>query len=459
MAALPDAVDGLASTVLDDQGPEAHLASPGEQRRRFTERILAPGEATYVLGEARSRDDVASARNERNLVVGEPGGKGVFVVADRWEEEIRSGTGCGCWGTLGPACSASPWASPRGCRCSGGSDNRVQQSTRDRHLKYPSTVAGSMSEEADSGLSWKTYAGIVACIVVPLALLVPLPSMMADPSTEHGWIALFGTGLGVLGAYIAKDQYGKVQLMRNTPTSKVRSLAVGAAELKGTAHPVDESLTSPLRHNDACMYSLKVEEYRRDQDDSGSNWETVLRLSDEVPFHVDDGTGEVRVEPADASLEIEIEEKVRVDDHDEPPAALGEWAEQQGMVESAEAPDREGVKGWMKDKWDAATASRAEKHLLHESNYDRRYRERVLEVGEETYVFGGAYPRDGSGSAKNPENLVMETHEGTDVFIVSDKGETGAVNSFIIKAAIGLALFLVGIPYGLVSLGYAVGIV
>lgn len=313
-----------------------------------------------------------------------------------------------------------------------------------------------MTRQAEPGTSWKLYAKIGLAFAVALALLVPLPSMMQDPGTNHGAIAFFGLLFGLVCLYGGWDRYKRAQLVRDTPTSTVRSLAVGAAEVKGEAEPVDEPLVSPLTNQQACMYSLEIEEYR--SNDEGSNWRTVMSLSDQVPFLVDDGTGRVLVEPGGATLAIEVEERIEVDDGHEPPEELGTWAHEQGMVSRPDEPDPEGLKDKLVDVVDAMSASKAETHLVRSASRDRRYTEKVLAAGESTYVFGGAQRRQAADFAENERNLVVREHPGTGRFVVSDKSEDELLEDDLVTTAVVLAIALVFVPYGLVASLFWLGI-
>lgn len=302
-----------------------------------------------------------------------------------------------------------------------------------------------------TGTTWRTWAKIGGIGLVALGLLALLPAYLEGPATDGDALWVNGSGLlfGGLGFVLGWRAFRQRQLIRDTPTSKVRSLAVGAAEVKGEAHPVDEPLVSPLTHREACMYDLEVEEYH--PDDDGSDWHTVLHLEETVPFHLDDGTGEVLVEPGGASLHVEVEEKTRVDDGDEPPPALGRWAEDQGLVDDADAPEPEGVTDKLKDLVASQFADDAEKHLVRDARHDRRYTEKVLAAGEETYVFGGAEPLEDARSKENARNLVVRRHPGTDTFLVSDRSERELANEKLVGAVLMLCLGVVGLPYGILG--------
>jgi hypothetical protein len=285
--------------------------------------------------------------------------------------------------------------------------------------------------EAGTDYPWTLYAKIGLAFAVALALLYPLPAMMRDAGTNHGAIAFFGLVFGGFALYGGWSRYMDAQLVRDTPTSTVRSLAVGAAEVKGTAAPVNEPLASPLTRQAACMYQLRVKEQQPD-DDGGSSWETVFYTSEGVPFLLDDGTGSVRVEPDGADLQIERETTIEVDEGDRPPEAVRDWSAEHGV---------------------------GGRHLTSTSRHDRRLQERVLADGESAYVFGGAQRLEGAGSAENERNLVLREHAGTERFIVSDKSEGELLQDKLVEAAVVLALALVCLPYGIVGSLVWIGIV
>lgn len=308
-----------------------------------------------------------------------------------------------------------------------------------------------MSGDGGTGTTWKTWAEIGGIVLGALIFLALLPLYLRGGATDLDAIWVNGLALlaGGWGFRTGWREFRRRQLIRGTPTSKVRSMAVGAVEVKGEARPVDEPLVSPMSHQKACMFELEVEEYH--PDDDGGDWRTVLQLEESVPFHLDDGTGEVLVEPEAASLSIEVEEKIQLDDGDEPPAALGEWAQDRGLVDEADAPEPEGITDKISDLVASQFADDAEKHLVRDSRHDRRYTEKVLAVGEETYVFGGAEPREGVGSQENARNLVVRRHPGTDTFLVSDRSERELANEKLVGTVFLLCLGVVGIPYGVLG--------
>ncbi len=81
--------------------------------------------------------------------------------------------------------------------------------------------------------------------------------------------------------------------MENTPTSKVRSVAMGMVEVKGQAIR-KFALVSPMSHTPCVFYRLT--KYRRERN---NQWKvSSVSSSDNVPFMLEDETGRVEIDPA-----------------------------------------------------------------------------------------------------------------------------------------------------------------
>jgi hypothetical protein len=99
--------------------------------------------------------------------------------------------------------------------------------------------------------------------------------------------------------------------IENTPTSKIRSLALGMVELQGCARR-NYALVAPMTHLPCVWY--RVRRYRRDR---RNNWRlTSVTESGPVPFSLEDATGRVLVDPRGASVRARTREEGR-------PGALG----------------------------------------------------------------------------------------------------------------------------------------
>jgi len=89
------------------------------------------------------------------------------------------------------------------------------------------------------------------------------------------------------------------RLVENTPTSKIRSLAMGLVEIKGTARR-QFALFSPMS-NLACVY-YRLTRYKKNQK---NQWVvSSITSSGHVPFWVEDETGRVSVDPTGAKIQV-----------------------------------------------------------------------------------------------------------------------------------------------------------
>ena len=91
--------------------------------------------------------------------------------------------------------------------------------------------------------------------------------------------------------------------VENTPTSKVRSVAMGLVEVHGRTKRL-YALVAPMTQSACAWYRLR--KYRKDNNKS---WKLVKEVnSNHVPFQVDDGTGRVIVDPAGASIKAKAQQ-------------------------------------------------------------------------------------------------------------------------------------------------------
>lgn len=109
---------------------------------------------------------------------------------------------------------------------------------------------------------------------------------------------VLGGFAAVLSVLLFWGSFHFIRLKRrieNTPTSRVRSLAMGLVEVHGRARR-KYALVSPMG-DVACVY-YRLRKYRRERNDK---WRLISDAdSSHVPFLVDDGTGSVTVDPMGA---------------------------------------------------------------------------------------------------------------------------------------------------------------
>lgn len=168
--------------------------------------------------------------------------------------------------------------------------------------------------------------------------------------------------------------FRKRQLIANTPTAKIRSMAIGLVEVNGVAEP--RSLVSAPFSGRSCVY-WQVEVAVKGK----NSWSTVHRNSSGQPFFLRDETGLAMVYPkgAECRLHFGVEE-----------TCFGLNLPEVYSSYLAEA----GVRA---------------RHLFRMGTL--RFRERTLEEGQRIYLLGSATPKPMSHVISDGEELAAT---GTD---------------------------------------------
>lgn len=131
----------------------------------------------------------------------------------------------------------------------------------------------------------------------------------ANPLLFAGLFGVGGVLLVVFGFRNAKQR----MVIRDYPTSRIRSMAMGPVEVKGDAESAGRTLTSPLSRKDCLGYRYKVEERRRRTDSEGNTeyeWVTIEDETRTLPFYVDDGTDRVLVDADRADVNLKESHEV-----------------------------------------------------------------------------------------------------------------------------------------------------
>ena len=93
------------------------------------------------------------------------------------------------------------------------------------------------------------------------------------------------------------------RLIENTPTSKIRGLAMGLVEICGSVtKPLKKYLKSPFTGKDCVYYEYQIQELR--SNGKQTYWATISSGTDSVPFYLNDKTAAVLVEPQGATINV-----------------------------------------------------------------------------------------------------------------------------------------------------------
>lgn len=215
-----------------------------------------------------------------------------------------------------------------------------------------------------------------------------------------------GAGLAVVGAVVIAVGFWlrrRMMLFAGTPTSKVRSMAMGEVEVKGVAeadpHPDGRLLTAPFTGRECIYYEVHVEERVTTTDSEGrtrTRWVTRHRDDARVPFMLRDDTAAVLVDPDGGKVDVPTSFRTRSRMGKDPPDEVVDYLRGQGV----------GFEG------------------LFGINKDMRYTEQSLPPGERLYVFGwaGDNPRVEEATAVSGVEDVM-VQKGDGPFVISTKSE------------------------------------
>lgn len=268
-----------------------------------------------------------------------------------------------------------------------------------------------------------------------------------DGFPDVWWVGLLAVLVFVLGgAGLIKTGFTRRKqrtLMRDTPTEDVEALSVGSSEVKGSALAADGgAFPAPFSDDECVVADYEVEQYH--EDDDGGSWNTIESGVVHTPFHVDDGTGRVLVEPHDdATFDLDPADRttVEVDSSQRGPQPVQRFVERTDGIDFP------------------ADVSGSEN--------DRRYHQNLIRDKESVYVYGTAQPRDGDVSGgSNPDRLVIRRVDSGDgledsMFLISDDSEAGLVDRREwagLRIPAGGAFIVVGFAFALFMYGPLAGL-
>jgi hypothetical protein len=232
------------------------------------------------------------------------------------------------------------------------------------------------------------------------------------------------------------QRYLLYQKISNTPTSKVRSAAVGLVELFGKAK-MDKDMDSPISKA-KCIYWRVLGEYYY-QARKSSGWRTIYNKASSIPFYLEDDTGKMLVDPKDG--EIDIPQDFRSEGHLSDMKILGmtfnKKLEEKALAYINSEPSA-------KSAFNSHSGSRL------------RITEFFIAEGDPLYVLGNAEPRSGASSAIAHENLFVKKGAVEKILFISDSGEKKVKDNMkwsmlamlvggIILSGIGLFAVLAGL--------------
>lgn len=248
---------------------------------------------------------------------------------------------------------------------------------------------------------------------------------MSDSGGKALGYSAVGFGIGLFLFFRSFKSFREMRLIKNTPTSKIRSLAMGRVEVYGSiVLNQAEETTAPFSGKKCAYCTWKIEEYR--SSGKSSRWVTVRSGTEGRHFYVKDNTGTVLVDTHGAKVDTK---------HD--------------LVAKKLTP---AIRTYMdKIKYNP-------KGLIF--NKSIRLTEWRLDKDDVVYVMGNAgdnpYVEDGS-STKNELDIMIQK-KGKQFFYISDRPEKDVLQSYGWKSYGGmfggaaLALVCLAIIFGIIGI-------
>lgn len=251
-------------------------------------------------------------------------------------------------------------------------------------------------------------------IYLALLVVVALVILSTNQMILGSIVGIFPFVLVVLGSILFQTGFARmyeIQLLRNIPRSKIRSVAMGAVEISGSI--VSKNLlTTPYSKSPCVYFRSELEIYSEDGEtdsDKFGGWERVAGPTFKEPFWVKDETGEIMVDPDCAEFMISNREF--------------------GMLGQDGSPDN---------------ADDAVSENFSPKAGDRRYVEQFLGPNDTVFILGTASLRkDGE-----TEQLLIQVGTGGSPFIISDSREKYAVHQkqwdMLAGFSYGIIIFITG---------------
>lgn len=159
-------------------------------------------------------------------------------------------------------------------------------------------------------------------------------SYLAVPLFIIGNIFCIWVGLALL--YNGWVERRLRRYVEDTPTSTPKSVALGLAEVTGTATKASETLPDPIEDCPSLLYKYALYEYGRDADEDKASWSAITTGTLGVPFLLEGEEGRVFVSPTDADVRTPKELNTPGDHSDLHPSNGVTWSRSEGPPESLE---------------------------------------------------------------------------------------------------------------------------
>jgi len=230
---------------------------------------------------------------------------------------------------------------------------------------------------------------------------------------------------GLISLVKGYTSFKRFRLIRDIPTSAIRSIAMGIVEIQGKVKPI-ELVTAPYSGTDCVCFKYTVEELR--QRGKSSAFVTIASGDKRTPFLAQDDTGEVLVDPTEAEFQIDVSREYI---HD-----VGFF---EGLASTFES-DEEKLAGISLGHLKPVGPT----DISFYTNGDMRIREYCVNAGDDLYILGTA-----ASGTENEHKTVIRKGSNEPIFVIGDKAETDMLGSLKktiwLNTGLGIVLIVLGL--------------
>jgi hypothetical protein len=222
--------------------------------------------------------------------------------------------------------------------------------------------------------------------------------------------------VGIVILFFGFKRWKKYHLIIDTPTSKIRSMAMGLVEIIGVITR-SSYIRAPFSNSECVYYYYKIEEYRRHTHTNSKGhthttyrWDTIDSGQRRVPFFVNDQTGEAYVYPNEADITAPLQQMYY------------QYARHYGLFDMIIGSLRDWDSGRSNyldtGAWQLVPYNSRVHSNFHASVGDRKYYEYFLNPGLRLYIMGTA-----ANDQNAPNNVVIKKGENEPTFMITYKSE------------------------------------
>ncbi len=243
----------------------------------------------------------------------------------------------------------------------------------------------------------------------------------------------------------------KWRIIKDTPRSKIRSMAMGIVEIHGSV-VAEKTIKTPFARTDCVYYKWEVKEYRKSSSSSKSSsshyrWVSIGSGEKSVPFYATDDTGRVWVDPDGADFEVECKKVY----YQEGKGFFSSFAAVASRIKALDFLNRNNLERFVSDA-ESCVLVEGSPGLRGTSVGDRKYLEHYIESGDNLFVIGTA-----ANDPKAPDNVLIRKGRNEKAFMISDRPEKGLLKklkkTMIISFIIGGICFVIGLVLLLQKVG------